>query len=124
MTPEVQGAGLLLGDTFADEDEQSLTSLFGSAFAQTVLKLPLQQWSGPLDSSYGRHLVLVTAASQPRARPFAEVRERLAGEWRRERQEAAQAQLLETLVRKYRVAADPTVRPFLGRLADRVELLP
>jgi parvulin-like peptidyl-prolyl isomerase len=77
-----------------------------------------------VESSYGLHLVKVTAVSPPQTRPFADVRERLLEEWRRERQEAAQAQLLQGLIQKYRVTVDPAVRPFLGPLADQVEVRP
>src|SRR5215213_10296127 len=87
------GDRLLLGDTFADQNEPALANLFGAAFAQAVLALPTGRWSGPIESGYGLHLVKVTAVSPPQARPFAEIHERLAEEWRRERQETAQAQL-------------------------------
>lgn len=122
--PEEQGDGLLLGDSFADQDAQALGNLFGPSFAQTVLDLPLGRWSGPVESSYGLHLVKVTAVSPSEVRPFAEVRERLAEEWRRERQETAQAQLLRGLMEKYGVSVDPAVRPLLGLLADQVEVRP
>src|SRR5215210_6387048 len=84
-----QGDRLLLGDTFADQDEPALTNLFGAPFAQAVLALPVGRWSGPIESGYGLHLVKVTAALPPQARPFAEVREQLAEEWRRARRETA-----------------------------------
>lgn len=121
---EEQGDRFLLGDTFADQDAQALTNLFGLSFARTILDLPVGQWSGPVESSYGLHLVKVTAVSPPQPRPFVETRERLVEEWRRERQEAANTQLLHALVRKYRVTVEPTVRPFLGPLADQVEVRP
>jgi parvulin-like peptidyl-prolyl cis-trans isomerase-like protein len=123
-TPAEAGDRLLLGDTFADQDEPALTNLFGAAFAQAVLTLPAGRWSGPIESGYGLHLVKVTAVSPPQARPFAEVRERLAEEWRRERQETAQTQLLQGLMRKYQVVVDPSVRPWLGPLASQVEVRP
>jgi len=123
-TPAEEGDRLLLGDTFADQDEPALTNLFGAAFAQAVLTLPAGRWSGPIESGYGLHLVKVTAVSPPQARPFAEVRERLAEEWRRERQETAQTQLLQGLMRKYQVVVDPSVRPWLGPLASQVEVRP
>jgi PPIC-type PPIASE domain len=123
-TPGEEGDRLLLGDTFADQDEPALTNLFGVAFAQAVLALPAGRWSGPIESGYGLHLVKVTAVSLPQARPFAEVRERLAEEWRRERQETVQAQLLQGLMRKYQVVVDPSVRPWLGPLASQVEVRP
>jgi hypothetical protein len=123
-TPGEEGDRLLLGDTFADQDEPVLTNLFGAAFAQAVLALPVGRWSGPIESGYGLHLVKVTAVSPPQARPFAQVRERLAEEWRRERQEKAQAQLFQGLMRKYQVVVDPSVRPWLGPLASQVEARP
>ena len=61
LLAEEQGDRLLLGDTFADQDEQALTDLFGAPFAQAVLALPAGRWSGPIKSGYGLHLVKVTA---------------------------------------------------------------
>lgn len=122
--PEEQGDGLLLGDNFVNQDEQALGNLFGPSFAQTVLDLPLGFWSGPVESSYGLHLVKVTATSPAEMRPFAEVRKRLAEEWRRQRQEAAQARLFQGLIEKYRVSADPAVRPLLSSLAEKVDARP
>jgi hypothetical protein len=122
--PVAHGDRLLLGDTFADQDEQALANLFGAAFAQAVMALPVGSWSGPIASAYGAHLVKVTEAPPSRALPFAEVRERLAEEWRRNRQERANAQLYEGLLRKYRLVADPAVRPLLGPLANHAEVRP
>jgi hypothetical protein len=122
--PEEQGDSILLGDSFADQDEQALENLFGHTFAGAVFALPLGRWAGPVESSYGLHLVKVTAVSPPEARPLAEVRGKLAEEWRRQRQEATQDQLLKGLIQKYRVTVDPAVRPFLGPLAGQVEARP
>ena len=122
--PVEHGDRLLLGDTFADQDEQALANLFGAAFARSVMTLPVGHWSGPIESGYGLHLVKVTEAPPTQALPFAEVRERLAQEWRRERQETTNAQLYESLLRKYQLVADPAVRPLLGSLASHAELQP
>ena len=119
--PIDHGDRLLLGDTFADQDEQALANLFGADFARAVMTLPVGQWSGPVESGFGLHLIKVTEAPPSRALPFTEVRERLAQEWRRERQETADAQLYEGLLRKYRLVADAAVRPLLGSIANRVE---
>jgi PPIC-type PPIASE domain len=121
---EELGDSLLLGDTFADQDEQALTDQFGAAFAKAVLALPAGRWSGPIESGYGLHLVKVTQVSPPQARPFAEVRQRLAQEWYRERQETARAHLVDGLMRKYRIVADAAVRPWLGSLASHAEVRP
>lgn len=118
------GDRLLIGDSLANQDERALASLFGPAFARTVFAQPVGRWSGPLASTYGLHLVHVTEISPAQRRSFDECRERLAAEWRRERQEAASRRLLHDLVRKYRVAADPALRPWLGALGDQVEFRP
>lgn len=118
------GDRLLIGDSLANQDERALASLFGAAFAKTVFAQPVGRWSGPLASTYGLHLVHVTEISPAQRRSFDESRERLAAEWRRERQEAASRRLLHDLVRKYRVAADPALRPWLGALGDQVEFRP
>jgi PPIC-type PPIASE domain len=117
---EVAGDGdpFLLGDTFVDQDEQSLTSQFGAAFAQALLTAEPGHWSGPIASSHGLHLVKVTAVQPSRARAFAEVRDRLTQEWHRQRQETAGAQLYADLLRKYQIVADPPVRPLLGPVID------
>lgn len=119
-----EGDRLLIGDSFANQDEQAMASLFGAAFAKAVFAQPVGRWSDPLASSYGLHLVKVTEASPALRRSFAESRERLAAEWRRERREAAEKRLLQELVRKYRVVVDPDLRPWLGSLGDQVEFRP
>jgi hypothetical protein len=121
---EEHGDSLLLGVTFADQDEQALTDQFGAAFAKAVLRLPVGRWSGPIESGYGLHLVKVTQVSPPQDLPFAEVRQRLAEEWYRQRQETARAQLVDGLMRKYRVVADAAVRPWLGSFASHAEVRP
>jgi hypothetical protein len=122
--PVEHGDRLLLGDTFADQDEQALASVFGAGFARTVMTLPVGHWSGPVESGYGLHLVRVMEAPPSRTIPFAEVRERLTEEWRRERQETANAQLYEGLWRKCRLVADPAVQPLLGSFATHAEVRP
>jgi PPIC-type PPIASE domain len=123
-TPGEEGDPLLLGHTFADQDEPALANLFGAPFAQAVLALPVGRWSGPIESGYGLHLVKVTAALPPQARPFADVREQLAEEWRRARRETAQAQLLQDLIRKYQVVVDSSVRPWLRPFASQADVRP
>lgn len=118
------GDRLLIGDNLTKQDERALSGLFGPAFAKAVFAQPVGRWSGPLESGYGLHLVKVTELLPALRRPFAESRERLAAEWRRERQEAASRRLLQELVRKYRVVADPALRPWLGLLGDQVEFRP
>jgi hypothetical protein len=111
--PAALGDRFLLGDEFVDQDEQSLTSIFGATFTKAAFATEQDRWSGPVPSDYGLHLVKVTEVQPSRSRPFGEVRERLAQEWQRQREESAKERLYAGLMRKYRIVADPSVRPFL-----------
>jgi hypothetical protein len=122
--PEEYGDRLLLGSIFIDQDERSLSDQFGAAFAQAILSAEPDHWSGPVASGYGLHLVKVTHVQPSRIKAFDEVRERLAQEWHRQRQETAGAQLYAELLRKYQIVADPPVRPLLGSHASRAEAQP
>jgi hypothetical protein len=117
VDPQNHGDRLLLGSDFVDQDEQSVASQFGESFARAVLSAEPARWTGPLASGYGLHLVKVTAVQGSRIHDFAEVRERLAQEWHRQRQQAAAAAFYAGLMRKYRIDADPQVRALLGPFA-------
>jgi parvulin-like peptidyl-prolyl isomerase len=78
-TPPEQA--LSLGDPFlhgADQPPQSrdeLAGRFGADFAQGVFAAPTGEWSGPIASAYGVHLVFVRAREPARALTFEEVRD-------------------------------------------------
>jgi len=96
-----------------------VANTFGSGFAARVEALPAGQWSGPVESSYGWHLVLVverTAAVKP---ALADVRPAVEREVQTERRRAQLQALYERLLKKYTVviemprdqAADAAARP-------------
>lgn len=69
-----------LGDRFMLQSEYPLEiadqikNLFGDEFAAKVLRLTPGAWAGPIQSSYGRHLVRVTEYIAPREALLSEVR--------------------------------------------------
>lgn len=95
--------GLALGDSFARGaqigfvTEAELARIFGSGFAAEVMALPPGQWSPPIVSAYGLHLVWIeerVASSAPR---FEEVRGQLLHAWLREHRAARLAASLSAL---------------------------
>ena len=77
--------------------EAGLARQLGSNFAADAMTAPLGQWSDPIASSYGLHLVWPherTAAMLP---PVSEVQSRVQGELMREREEEAMKEHLESL---------------------------
>ena len=55
------GDPFLHGFEFAALDAQEITALFGGEFGAQLMTLRQGQWSGPVASSYGLHLVHVEA---------------------------------------------------------------
>jgi len=72
---------LRIGDPFlhgAEQPPQSrdeLAGRFGADFADGVFAAPPGEWSGPIPSAYGVHLVLVREREPARALGFEEVRD-------------------------------------------------
>lgn len=87
-----------LGLAFREQPEDALATRFGEAFARSVSRAPMSQWSGPHASSLGLHLVRTTARGPGSLPPIEAVRERAALEIRESR---AQSRLNEA-VRKLR----------------------
>lgn len=69
-------------------DVAALARDFGDGFARAVRQLPPGQWSVPLASAHGWHLVRVLRQTPGQALPLAQVRERVERDW-------AQAQALQ-----------------------------
>jgi peptidyl-prolyl cis-trans isomerase C len=102
-----------LGDPFpGPTDSGALTPdqadrVFGeSEFTRALFKLPVGRWSGPFRSGYGWHLVYVTNFVPPRLPPLAEVRDRVAQDWRDEQRRLLNAQAYENLRAKYTILYD------------------
>lgn len=79
--------------------EAEVTRLFGREFPKKLAGLPVGRWSGPVESGYGLHLVLVRKRTSGRAPPLNEVRDAVLSEWR-----AAQRLELNANLRRQRRA--------------------
>jgi hypothetical protein len=62
---------------------------FGADFAAALVKLPVGQWSGPIGSGVGVHLVRLAALVPPALPPLADVRAKVVREWENDRRVAA-----------------------------------
>jgi hypothetical protein len=77
--------------------------VFGSDFASALLSLPTGQWSGPVVSGYGLHLVRVRSVSAPKPPSLAEARQRLENDWRAATMAERQARAYQTLLDGYTI---------------------
>jgi hypothetical protein len=106
----------LLEPEFAEADEQSVRSQFGAEFTRAIFGLEPGQWQGPIESSYGLHLVRVSQQQASRTLDFAEVRNKVTEEWQRRHQQTANEKFFAALLQKYDVVVDESVKSLVGPL--------
>ena len=79
------GDPFMLARSYADRSDQEIAGLFGRVFTEAVAGLPVGGWSGPVESTYGVHLVRVNGRTPPRAPALSEVRDRVTADLREDR---------------------------------------
>lgn len=83
--------------------EREVSARFGSEFAREVFALESEDWQGPLRSAYGFHLVRVEGHTPGRPARLDEVRARVLGDWRAEREATALERALQALRLKFTI---------------------
>jgi len=79
---------------------------FGAAFAATLTTLPINEWTGPVASSFGTHLVRVTARAPAVLPPLSEVRPMVMREWENARRTTSRDENYQKLRREYDVVIE------------------
>ncbi len=78
--------------------ERDISSAFGSDFAKSLLTQTVGEWSGPVLSGYGLHLVYIEDVVGANPPAFSEVRPLVEREWRNvQRKQVAEAQYRQLL---------------------------
>lgn len=103
---ERMGDPFLHGFEFAEREPAEVGAAFGREFAEKLAAQPTGEWSGPVESTYGLHLVRVTARMEPRAVKFDEVRETVLRDFHDERRRIANSEVFDKLRERYQVTVD------------------
>jgi len=101
--PKVVGDPFVAGASFARRTRGDLDAGFGGVFAEAMFAAPIAQWSGPVASSYGLHLVRIGAHEAGRAPDLAAVRARVREDFLSERREGAVRAEIQRLRGRYHV---------------------
>jgi hypothetical protein len=104
--PDKSGDPFLLEQEYRMLAPPDIERLFGRAFAADVVELPLERWSGPIESGYGLHLVSVHERTPSRLPDLDEVRDAVTLEWRAARVEEANRAFYEGLRSNYEVTVE------------------
>ena len=86
---------------------------FGDAFAAALVKAPVGEWVGPIDSSFGTHYVRVSERTPAVNPPLGAVRDHVVREWENERRLRARTDAYAMMRSGYEVrieAKPPTER--------------
>lgn len=89
-----------------DRSKREVASNFGLQFAKEIVKLPLQQWHGPIRSLYGVHAVYISERTDGRLPPLNEVRDQVHRDWEQKHRENLVESFYEGLMKKYDVAIE------------------
>ena len=90
---------------YVERTADLVASHFGQAMAEAVFELAVDEgnWVGPVESSYGHHLVLLAGRSEGGTPELAEVEVRVRGDAERETSEARRDDAIQALVDTYEV---------------------
>ncbi len=90
----------------ADRSKRKVASNFGLQFAEEIVKLPLQQWHGPIRSSYGVHAVYVSERTDGRLPLLSEVRDAVHRDWEQKHRTDLVESFYKELMKKYEIAIE------------------
>lgn len=103
---EQLGDQTLLEYQNTDRTKRDVASNFGPRFAEEIVKLPLQQWHGPIRSSYGVHAVYITERTEGRLPTLNEVRDLVRRDWEQKHRKDLIESFYQGLMKKYEVAIE------------------
>ena len=108
--PDSLGDPFIRGTFFRQRTQKEITEIFGARFAETVFSLPAGDWTGPIKSSYGIHLVLIE--SEPKAEPstFEKMRPQVIRHLKAKRREEANRSAINRLKEKYDIEIEKEVK--------------
>ncbi|WP_170336629.1 peptidyl-prolyl cis-trans isomerase [Ruegeria arenilitoris] len=95
------GQASLLPTGFDLSARTSVDSNFGTSFFDQLQPLPLGEWSGPVQSSFGLHMVRLDNRWDAVLPPFGAIRDRVLADWREKQAERATEVFIENLRSTY-----------------------
>jgi hypothetical protein len=118
--PESLGDQTLAPRTYQVTPQSEIARDFGDAFARQVASLPVGDWSGPVYSPFGAHLVQIEARIDARLPELAEIRDEVLREYLAEKREQQKNLAYEKLREGYEVTVEPLNTEVTGVLSQAV----
>ena len=97
----VDGDPFFRGSAFEDATSDEIARAFGRGFAESIDDMPLGEWSGPVASSYGLHLVYVRERSSAGTATLETVRDKAERDWTQAERDRLNEEALGRLRARY-----------------------
>jgi hypothetical protein len=104
--PEELGKPTLLPHRMARTPADLVARDFGASFAAALEKVPVGEWVGPIESSFGAHYVRVSDRTPASAPQLAAVRDHVVREWENERRQRARNDAYTRMRGEYQVSIE------------------
>jgi hypothetical protein len=104
--PETLGDPILVRHQFDLASESEVERAFGESFVQQILKLEPSDWTGPVLSGLGEHLVMVSERRDGRMSELAEVRTMVERDWLSQRRKELKDDTFRKLLEGYEVVME------------------
>ncbi|MFA0810657.1 peptidyl-prolyl cis-trans isomerase [Microbulbifer epialgicus] len=95
---------------YVGRTRQLVASHMGADMAQKIFQLPMNTWSGPFESPYGLHLVLVVENNPSRLPNYQEVAPLVLEDYRRQKLDDMRHRKIQELIAQYRIELDPSMQ--------------
>lgn len=102
----VQGSASTLPRDFSEKSALEVDRQFGQGFADQIEQLPLNQWSPPIRSGLGLHIVKVTSLQKSYLPPLAEIRNQVQREWQVTKRRELKTAMIKNLKEHYAIVIE------------------
>ena len=107
--PATLGTPTLLPSRMTHTAADLIARDFGDSFAAALETMPIGEWAGPIDSSFGAHYVRVSDRTSAVVPQLDAVREQVAREWESERRQRARTDSYARMREDYEVSSEATM---------------
>ncbi len=105
-SPETLGDELLFPGEYVEASSYQIANDLGSASAQRLDSLAVGQWTGPIHSSYGVHIVFIEEKKEAGYYTFEEVGEKVTVDYNFDASKDFKDELIASLLKNYSVVID------------------
>lgn len=100
------GESSMLNSSYAFRSALDIDATFGSGFSTKINSMSVNLWQGPVESSFGYHLIFITSIHETEAAPFASIVDRVLSDYQQVQKVSARQNYVNSLMSDYEIRID------------------